>query len=88
MNEDTGLINIPRREKHYLGRRKMSQEASNTNKEKMLEEEMKASLVNSRLPCAVAFKIAAKHKVSTRTIGDIANNLKIKISSCQLGCFP
>ncbi len=65
----------------------MSKEVSADN-EKMLEEEMKASLVNGKLPCAVAFKIAAKNKVSTRTIGDIANKLKIKISSCQLGCFP
>jgi hypothetical protein len=65
----------------------MSKEVS-ADKEKMLEEEMKASLVNGKLPCAVAFKIAAKSKVGTRTIGDMANKLKIKIASCQLGCFP
>jgi len=53
-----------------------------------LEEEMRASLVNGKLPCAVAFKIARKLKVSPRQVGNAANRLNIKISSCQLGCFP
>jgi len=52
-----------------------------------LEEELKASLVDGRLPCAVAFKISKKLKVSPGEIGDMANKLKIKISKCQLGCF-
>jgi len=55
---------------------------------KSLEEEMRASLVNGRLPCAAAFRIAKKLKVSPRQVGDAANRLKIKIASCQLGCFP
>ena len=55
---------------------------------KALEEEMRASLVNGKLPCAVAFRIARKLKVSPRQVGDTANRLNIKISSCQLGCFP
>jgi hypothetical protein len=53
-----------------------------------LEKEMRASLVNGKLPCAVAFRIAKKLKVSPKQVGDAANSLKIKISSCQLGCFP
>ena len=55
---------------------------------KILEGELKASLVNSKLPCAVAFKIAEKHKVPPSQVGNTANKLGIKISSCQLGCFP
>jgi len=55
---------------------------------KALEEELKASLVAGKLPCAVAFRIARKLKVSPKQVGDAANRLKIKISSCQLGCFP
>ena len=66
----------------------MTKEANSTDKEKLLEEELKASLVNGKLPCAVAFQIAAKHKVGTSTIGDLANRLEIKITKCQLGCFP
>lgn len=53
-----------------------------------LEMEIQASLVNGRLPCAVAFKIARKLKVAPRQVGDTANRLNIKIMSCQLGCFP
>ena len=55
---------------------------------KALEDEMRASLVNGKLPCSVAFRIARKLKVSPRQVGDTANRLNIKISSCQLGCFP
>ena len=53
-----------------------------------LDMEIQASLVSGRLPCAVAFKIAKKLKVSPRQVGDTANRLNIKIMSCQLGCFP
>ena len=55
---------------------------------KSIEEEIKASLVDGRLPCAVAFGIAKKLKVSPRQVGDAANELQIKIATCQLGCFP
>jgi hypothetical protein len=55
---------------------------------KVLEDEIKSSLINGKLPCAVAFKIAKKLKVAPKDVGDAANELKIKISSCQLGCFP
>jgi len=53
-----------------------------------LENEIQDSLVDGRLPCAVAFKIAGKLKVTPRQVGDAANRLNIKIVSCQLGCFP
>ena len=59
-----------------------------SDKERILEEELKASLVDGRLPCAVAFKISRKLKVSPRKVGDMANRINAKISNCQLGCFP
>ena len=68
---------------------KMSNESTRNDKtEQLLEEELKASLVDGRLHCAVAFKISRKLKVSPNVIGDMANRLNIKISKCQLGCFP
>ena len=60
----------------------------NKDTNQTLEEELKASLVNGKLPCAAAFKIARKLKVTPRQVGDTANKLNIKITSCQLGCFP
>lgn len=53
-----------------------------------LEDKMKTSLENGKLPCAIAFKLAKEFKVSPKQVGDTANKLKIKICSCQLGCFP
>ncbi|MCJ7521236.1 MAG: hypothetical protein MUP21_03335 [Dehalococcoidia bacterium] len=56
--------------------------------DKTMEEEVQASLVNGRLPCAQAFRIAKKFKVAPKDVGDAANRLSIKICTCQLGCFP
>jgi len=55
---------------------------------KTIEEEITASLINGKLPCAVAFKIAEKLSVAPKQVGDTANELDIRIASCQLGCFP
>ena len=63
-------------------------DTNHIDKERRLEEEVKASLVDGKLPCAVAFKIARKLKVAPKTVGDAANRLNIRISGCQLGCFP
>lgn len=53
-----------------------------------LEEKIKSSLVDGKLSCAVAFQIAKEIGVSLREVGEAANKLSIKISRCQLGCFP
>ena len=53
-----------------------------------LEEKVKSSLVDGKLPCAVALKIAEALKVSPREVGKTADKLGIKICNCQLGCFP
>ena len=50
-----------------------------------LEMEIQDSLVDGKLPCAVAFSIAKKLEVSTKQVGDIANKLDIRINKCQLG---
>ena len=65
----------------------MDNEPTVDNTEQMLENELKASLVDGRLPCAMAFKIGRKLKVNPRKVGDMANGLNVKISNCQLGCF-
>jgi hypothetical protein len=66
----------------------MTETSPTFNKNSALEEEVKAALVNGKLPCAVAFQIAKKRKVTPRQVGDMANRLNIRIVSCQLGCFP
>lgn len=56
--------------------------------EKKLEETIRESLVDGKLPCPAAFKISSELDVSTKAIGEMANKLEIKIANCQLGCFP
>ena len=53
-----------------------------------LEKDIRDSLVNGKLPCPVAFQIGKRHGISPKQIGEKANELSIKISNCQLGCFP
>ena len=56
--------------------------------ENELEKKIKSSLVEGKLPCAIAFKIAKELKVSPGNVGEAANRLSVKICGCQLGCFP
>ncbi|MFA5384314.1 MAG: DUF1847 domain-containing protein [Eubacteriales bacterium] len=39
------------------------------------------------LTCTQARQLAAKMKVSHRTVGNACNSLKIKVRDCDLGCF-
>ena len=54
-------------------------------------EERKKSIQEAapqgQLPCAMAFKIAREENCSVAEVGELCNELKIKIVSCQLGCF-
>ncbi len=56
--------------------------------DKRLEDEIRGALVDGKLPCVVAFRIAEKLGVPVRQVGDAANELDIRIRGCQLGCFP
>ena len=42
---------------------------------------------NSRISCATAFRIAEEANVPLREVGQLLNEMEIKIHSCQLGCF-
>lgn len=55
-------------------------------KEKIKEEIRKRSK-NNRLPCPVARKIAQELGVPYKEIGNAADELKVKITGCELGCF-
>ena len=48
---------------------------------------IRAALVQGKLPCPVAYKLARQVGVGLRQIGRLANEEGIKISRCQLGCF-
>ncbi|GAB4388873.1 MAG: hypothetical protein Kow0025_10770 [Thermodesulfovibrionales bacterium] len=43
--------------------------------------------VDGRIPCAAARAIAEDLGVSYAEVGRAADELKIRITSCELGCF-
>ena len=57
----------------------------------MTRDEMKARIkaeaLEGRIPCAAAFRLAQELSLSRKDLGELLNELKIKISQCQLGCF-
>jgi hypothetical protein len=54
---------------------------------KKLEEAILEKSKNGKLPCALCFKMADDFGVSKNEIGKVLNEMKIKVSQCQLGCF-
>jgi hypothetical protein len=53
-----------------------------------LDKKIQESLTEGKLPCAKGFQIAKEMKVTPKEVGEACNRLKIKVRSCQLGCFP
>jgi len=54
---------------------------------KKIEEVIEKEAKDGKLPCAMCFKIAEDFGISKKEIGKILNEMKVKISQCQLGCF-
>lgn len=52
-----------------------------------IKEEIKKKSADNRLPCAVARKIALDLRVPYREVGKVADELQVKITDCELGCF-
>ena len=55
--------------------------------DKTLHDAIRLGLKDGRLPCPKAFEIAATLHVPIRQVGEACNQMAIKISHCQLGCF-
>ncbi len=54
---------------------------------KKLEEVILNKSKEGKLPCALCFKIAEDFGIPKKELTKILNEMKIKISQCQLGCF-
>jgi hypothetical protein len=54
---------------------------------KKIEEVIKERSKDGKLPCALCFKIADDLGIPKKELTKILNEMKIKISQCQLGCF-
>ncbi len=53
-----------------------------------LTEKVKALSKNGKISCKQALKLAEEEGISSREIGNLLNELKVKVMGCQLGCFP
>ncbi len=56
------------------------------NAEKIIEA-IRAASEADRLTCEKAHDLSRALNVPLREIGELCNELKIKIADCQLGCF-
>jgi len=56
-------------------------------KRQMLLERVRQSLVDGKLPCATAHHLAQELGVSISDVGWAADESKVRITRCQLGCF-
>ena len=56
-------------------------------KKKEIERMLKERAIDARITCTAARMIAEELSVSYSEVGNAANELKIKIKNCELGCF-
>jgi hypothetical protein len=54
---------------------------------KRIEEAIQVKVKDGKLPCALCFKLAEEFEISNKEMGKILNEMKVKISQCQLDCF-
>ena len=52
-----------------------------------LEQIIRDSLIDGKLPCKTAWEIASNHDLSKMAVSAICEHLGIKIKPCQLGAF-
>ena len=52
-----------------------------------VKEMVKEKAKEGRLSCPMAHKIAKEADAPLKKVGDVVNELKIKLYGCQLGCF-
>jgi hypothetical protein len=66
----------------------MSDSSLSTARQEAIAEAVRAALKDGKLPCRKAFAIAEEHGVPPAVVGKVADGLGIRVSGCQLGCFP
>lgn len=57
------------------------------SKQQLFEEKVLRASRDGRITCALLRRIAQENGVSYKQAGKTADKLKIRIKSCDLGCF-
>ena len=52
-----------------------------------LKDIIRAAAPEGKIACAAAQRLADELLISRQEMGNLLNELKIKITQCQLGCF-
>jgi hypothetical protein len=52
-----------------------------------LKDIIRAEAPEGKITCAAALRLAKELLISRQEMGNLLNELKIKITQCQLGCF-
>ena len=52
-----------------------------------LKTRIRAAAPEGKISCAAAMRLAEELVISRQQMGKLLNELKIKITQCQLGCF-
>jgi hypothetical protein len=53
----------------------------------LLKERIRAAAPEGKISCPAAMRLAEELVISRKDMGKLLNELKIKITQCQLGCF-
>ncbi len=52
-----------------------------------LRDVIKSQAVEGKVSCKAMLDLAEKAETTSQQIGEICNELSVKVSTCQLGCF-
>jgi hypothetical protein len=52
-----------------------------------IQARIKAAAPGGKIACVAAFRLAEELGLTRKDLGELLNELKIKITHCQLGCF-
>jgi hypothetical protein len=66
---------------------KLMIKVGDTMTQEELKSRIRAAAPEGKIGCAAAFRLAEELKISRQELGDLLNELRIKIIQCQLGCF-
>lgn len=69
-----------------LKKKEISRSVGMEEREK-LERTILEKARDGKIPCALCFRIADDFGIPKKELTKILNEMKIKISQCQLGCF-
>jgi hypothetical protein len=58
-----------------------------TSRKEKIRQLIEKKAVNKRLPCPAARTIAQELSVPYKEVGKTADEMNVKITDCELGCF-